>query len=148
MSASPQERPLAAFGGLMGTYVALTGGLGAAAVRRGLPDRLAAGDLALLSVATAKLSRLLSRDRVTAALRAPVVEADEDGEESPAGHGLQQALGELVTCPWCLAQWVGTGMFAAFLLRPKETRVVAGLLTVIAANDAVQVAHQRVMTPG
>lgn len=143
-----EERPLAAFGGLMAMYAAFAGGLGLAAFRRGLPERVSAGDLALLGVATAKLSRLLSRDRVTSPLRAPVVRFEDftsgsEVEESPRGHGVQLALGELATCPYCLAQWVGTALLGGLLLRPRETRAVAGLLGLLAVNDAVQVAHEK-----
>ena len=39
--------------------------------RRPLPTRIPAGDLALLSVATYKLSRLIAKDRITGFFRAP-----------------------------------------------------------------------------
>ena len=98
-----EERPLKAFGGLMGVYGAFAGGLGLAAHRRGLPERVAVGDLVLLGVATAKLSRLLSKDRVTSPLRAPVTQFEDfkngsEVDESPRGSGVQLALGELATC--------------------------------------------------
>ncbi len=148
--AGEQERPLGSFLALMAAYGAVTTGLGVAAKRKGLPDRLATGDLLLLGVATAKLSRLLSRDRVTSPLRAPVTEFEDfanasEVEESPRGTGLRLALGELVTCPYCLAQWVGTGLLGGLLLRPRETRLVAGLLAMLVVNDGVQVAHENLM---
>ena len=59
--AGDEDRPLGSFVALMGAYGALTAGLGLLAWRKGLPDRLPAGDLLLLGVATAKLSRLLSQ---------------------------------------------------------------------------------------
>lgn len=47
--------------------------------RRGrLPEGYRAGDLVLLGVATFKLSRLISKDRVTAFLRAPFTRFQED----------------------------------------------------------------------
>src|SRR3954447_10165721 len=54
--AGSEDRPLAAFAGLMAAYGALTAGLAIAAGRRGLPRRVPASDLILLGVATAKLS--------------------------------------------------------------------------------------------
>lgn len=147
---SDEERPLKAFGGLMGVYAAFAGTLGLAAYRRGLPERVSVGDLALLGVATAKLSRLLSKDRVTSPLRAPVTQFEEfkngsEVDESPRGSGVQLALGELATCSFCLAQWVGTALLGGLLLRPRETRTVAGLFALLSVNDAVQVAHEKLM---
>lgn len=148
--AGDEERPLGSFVGLMAAYGALAAGLGMAVSRKGLPERVATRDLVLLGVATAKLSRLLSRDRVTSPLRAPFTSFEDfasgsEVEESPRGTGPRRALGELVTCPYCLAQWVGTGLFAGLLLRPRETRLVAGLFAVLAVNDAVQVGHAHLM---
>jgi hypothetical protein len=148
--AGDQERPLGSFLVLMGAYGALTAGLGAAARRQGLPERLPLRDLLLLGVATGKLSRVLSRDRVTSPLRAPVTEFEDfanasEVEESPRGTGMRLALGELVTCPYCLAQWVGTGLLGGLLLKPRETRLVAGLFAMLAVNDVVQVGHEQLM---
>lgn len=145
--AGDEERPLGSFLVLMGVYGAMAGGLGVAVRRKGLPERIPLGDLLLVGVATAKLSRLLSRDRVTSPLRAPVTEFEDFGnasevEESPRGTGMRLALGELVTCPYCLAQWVGTGLLGGLLLKPRETRLVAGLFAMLAVNDAVQVGHE------
>lgn len=148
--AGDTERPLGSFLALIGAYGTLTAGLGVAVGRRGLPDRLSTGDLVLLAVATAKLSRLLSRDRVTSPLRAPFTEFEDFGnasevEEAPRGRGLRRAVGELVTCPYCLAQWVGTGLLGGLLLRPRETRLVSGLFAMLLLNDGVQVVHERLM---
>lgn len=148
--AGDEERPLGSFLGLMAAYGVATGALGVAVTRKGLPDRVPLADLLLLGVATAKLSRLLSRDRVTSPLRAPVTEFQEfanasEVEEAPRGTGLRLALGELVTCPYCLAQWVGTGLLGGLLLKPRETRLVAGLFAMLAVNDAVQVGHEHLM---
>lgn len=148
--AGDEERPLGSFLALIVAYGAATAGLGVAVRRNGLPERVPAGDLLLLAVATAKLSRVLSRDRVTSPLRAPVTEFEDfasasEVEESPRGTGMRLALGELVTCPYCLAQWVGTALLGALLLRPRETRVVASLFAMLGLNDVVQVAHERLM---
>jgi hypothetical protein len=148
--AGDEERPLGSFLALMAVYGAATGALGVAVKRRGLPDGLPLADLLLLGVATAKLSRLISRDRVTSPLRAPVTEFEDfanasEVEEAPRGTGLRLALGELVTCPYCLAQWVGTGLLGGLLLKPRETRLVAGLFALLAVNDAVQVGHEHLM---
>jgi hypothetical protein len=138
------ERPLGSFGGLMAGYGVLAGAA-ALLVRRQRPQAHAPGavDLALLAVATAKLSRLLARDRVTSPLRAPFTTFEDfasadEVEESPRGSGARRAMGELVTCPWCLAQWVGTGVVVSWLLAPRATRMVCASLAVVTAADVVQ----------
>nr|MBA3748988.1 hypothetical protein [Solirubrobacterales bacterium] len=72
MTASPhvidadEQRPLAAYAGLAAVWTGLLGGGLAAALRhgRGLPETIAPGDLALYGVATHRLSRLISREKV------------------------------------------------------------------------------------
>ena len=142
-----EERPLMSFTVLMAAYGVLTAGLGVAALRRGATD-VRARDLALLGIATAKLSRVLARDRVTSPLRAPFTRFEDfssgsEVDESPRGSGLRLALGELLTCPTCLAQWVGTAFLGGLLLRPRETRLVASLFAMLALNDAVQSAQAK-----
>src|SRR5688500_3590115 len=76
-------------------------------------------DLALLGLATFKLSRLMTRERVTRPLRAPFTEGEPAPEgdgvvEAPAGGQLRRAVGELLTCPFCASVWVGTAATLAF----------------------------------
>lgn len=141
-----EERPLLDHAVLVGVYGAAVTGLSLLVRRRRtpLPHRIPAADLALLSVATHKLSRLLTKDTVTAPFRAPFTKFkgpgsagevnEEPREESPAKH----AVGELVTCPFCMAQWVGTGFLFGYLLAPRATRAAASLFTMVAASDALQ----------
>lgn len=65
--------------------------------------------------------------------------------QRPVPTGPRRALGELATCSFCLAQWVGTGLFGALLLRPRQTRVAAGLLAMLALDDAVQVGQETLL---
>ena len=125
-----------------GTVAAL-----AAAQRRSgrpLPERVPPGDLLLLSIGTYKLSRLIAKDRITSFVRAPFTrfqgESDRPGEvsEEPRGEGLRRAIGELLVCPYCLGQWVGTGFLAAYLREPKIARTVASVFTVVAGSDVLQ----------
>src|SRR5947199_8966478 len=82
---------------------------------RELPERYPAGDLVLLSVGTYKLSRLIAKDRIMSFARAPFTrlqgESERPGEvsEEPRGSGMRHAVGELLVCPYCLGQWIGTG---------------------------------------
>src|SRR4051794_14002893 len=94
-----QDRPLGGYAVLMGVFASLSGAFAAwfRASDRELPDRMEARDLALVTVATHKASRLISKDRVTSTVRAPFTRYEDDagpGEvsESARGHGLRRAI--------------------------------------------------------
>lgn len=140
-----EERPLGSYLATMGVYatsVAALAGAGVLAGRR-LPDRVEPWDVALVGVATHKLSRLVAKDTVTAPLRAPFTEfggpqGDAELHEEVRGHGVRHTIGELVTCPFCLAQWVGTAFAAGMVFAPRQTRLVASTFATVAISDALQ----------
>ena len=142
--AGTTPRPLGGYATLLSGYVAGVAGLGWAIRRHGsLPENIPAGDLALLTVATHKLSRLLTKDTVTAVVRAPFTRFEEsigEGEvqEEVRGTGVRHATGELLTCPFCLAQWIATGFVGGYVLAPRATRLVAGVFAILAGSDALQ----------
>jgi Protein of unknown function (DUF1360) len=144
---SAQHRPLAAYGAI---GAAFNGVFAAAliAARRAdrLPERYGAGDVALLVGATAKLSRLIAKDRVTSAIRAPFTRFEEDsgyGEvsEEARGTGMRRAIGELLVCQYCVSQWVAAGMVVGHALAPRETRLVAGTFAVFGLADVLNLAY-------
>src|SRR5206468_10705708 len=111
-----------------------------------LPERPSFSDLALTAIATAKVARLVSRDSVTSPLRAPFTRFESEGgpaevNEDVRGHGTQHALGELLTCPFCVSQWVATGFAFGLVLSPRVTRQVAGLFASLEAADLLQYAR-------
>lgn len=144
---SPQERkPL---GGHAALTLAFNAGVLTYAVAyrrsgRSLPGRVPAGDLLLLSIGTYKFSRLIAKDRITAFFRAPFTryqgESDRPSEvsEEPRGEGLRRAIGELLVCPYCLGQWVGTAFLMTYLREPRLARAVAGLFAIVAGSDLLQ----------
>jgi hypothetical protein len=149
---SPDEhRPLRGYAAAMGVYGGTVAALATAGVLRGrrLPETVGPWDAVLLSVATHRVSRTLTKDAVTSPLRAPFTRYVE-----PQGHaelreevrheqGVKHAVGELLTCPFCLAQWVATGFGAGLVLAPRATRLVAGVMTAVAASDWLQLAYAR-----
>jgi hypothetical protein len=151
--AGGSERPLGSFLALMATYGAVVTGVGVAMRARGvgLPQRVGWRDLGLLSVATFKLSRLLAKDPVSSPLRAPFTKFEgQSGEaevaEEVVGDGPRKAIGELVTCPFCIGQWVGTGLFFCWLINPRLTRVAASVLTTVAAADVLQFGYDKLQS--
>ncbi len=140
------ERPLGSYAVLGATF---SGAFGAFLIgaRDRLPERFAAGDLALAAIATHKLSRLLARDRVTRPLRAPFTEVQREDpplelSERPRGRGLRRALGELVSCPYCLDQWIGGMFIGGLVLAPRQTRAIASLFVVATGSDLLQHLHR------
>src|SRR3954451_9945575 len=119
---SAQHRPLAAYGAIAAAFNgAFAAGLVAARRADRLPERYRAGDVALLAGATAKLSRLVAKDRVTRAFRAPFTEYEADSgygevEESARGTGMRRAIGELLICQYCVSQWVAAGVVVGHAL--------------------------------
>jgi hypothetical protein len=140
------HRPLGGYAALSATLgTAVTGGL-LAARGKGLPERLPLQDIVLAGVATHKLSRLLAKDKVTSFIRAPFTEFQEPSgkgeiEEKPRGRGLRLATGELLVCPYCLAQWIAAGFAVGYIHAPRLTRFFAGLYTAYAVSDGLQLAY-------
>ena len=121
----------------MGTFV---GALAAAGGLAKLLDREPPGDsaldLAVLAGATFKAARTIARDDVTSFVRAPFVEGEE-GEPKQTG-GLEQAIGELVTCTRCVGTWAAAGLIATQIVAPRFGRMLTWTLAAGAANDFLQ----------
>lgn len=138
--------PLGGYALLLAGYTALFGIPLLAARERRLPADLALRDLLLLGVATHKLTRIATRDWVTAPLRAPFTQMKENaggGEvvEKSRGQGLQRAVGDLLTCRWCFAPWVAGALLTGLALRPRHTRVVLEAFSAVALSDFLQFAY-------
>ena len=58
--------------------------------------------------------------------------------------GVKHAVGELLTCPFCLAQWVATGFVFGYATAPRATRLAALTMTLVAGSDVLQFAYDAV----
>ncbi|MDQ3719837.1 MAG: DUF1360 domain-containing protein [Actinomycetota bacterium] len=127
---------------------AFGGALAAArASGRELPERVPPHDVVLMGVATHKLARMISKDRITSFARAPFTEFEQHAghgevEEKPRGRGLRRSFGELLLCPFCLAQWVTAGFAVGLVYAPRATRLVATVYTAEAIADFLQLAYK------
>jgi hypothetical protein len=146
-----EEMPLAGYATLVGVYnAALAGGLLVAKQsERDLPERASYSDLLLLGVATHKLGRIITKDWVTSPLRAPFTEYQESaggGEvsEKSRGEGLQRAVGDLLTCPWCIAPWVASALAFSFVFKPRTTRFLCSIFAAVTISDFLQHAYNAV----
>ena len=104
-----QEQLLAEYATLLGFFLTTAAVLTGVAVQHNrLPRKFGLLDLALLGIATHKLSRIVAKDRITGILRAPFVNyirssGASEVEEEPRGRGFQRGVGHLISCPYCMA---------------------------------------------
>jgi Protein of unknown function (DUF1360) len=144
-----EERPLKSYAGTLATYGLAVGATAVIARLTGRrAPRLGLWDVALMAVTTHKVSRTLAKDSVTSPLRAPFTRYQ--GTSGPAelaeevrGKGVKHAIGELITCPFCMAQWVGTAYAVGMTFAPDPTRLAGATMTAVAGADWLQLAYAR-----
>ena len=142
-----EEQLLTEYATMLGFYVTTAVMLTGLAKQRGrLPRRFGLLDLALLGMATHKLSRIISKDRITSILRAPFVSYIRSAgagevEEEPRGRGIQRGIGHLISCPYCMAPWSATALAFGFLFAPRVARFFAGILASVAMSDFLHRAY-------
>ncbi len=117
---------------------------------RPIPQRIETRDIALLGVATHKLSMLVAQDAVTSPLRAPFTELQEkqspkNMDEKPRGKGLRRSIGELITCKFCVGQWVASFFTYGLVLAPAVTRLVASIFAIVALSDHLHQTYKALM---
>lgn len=144
-----EDRPMAGYAATLATYAATAAALVGVSRLAGkeAPAGVPWSDIALSSLATFKLSRLLAKDPITSPLRAPFTRygelsgpselSDEPRKDSTARH----AVGELLTCPFCVSQWIATGFVGGLVIAPRLTRLAAATFGVVAVSDFLQFAH-------
>ncbi|MER7483190.1 DUF1360 domain-containing protein [Streptomyces sp. NPDC126510] len=146
--AAGHDRPLGGYAAAMAGFTAFTAAWTTVVRRRGrpLPERPEPWDVVLTSVATFRLSRLLTKASVTSPLRAPFTryvgpqgpaELHEEAQPEQGRH----TVGELATCPFCMSVWVASALTAGQLLWPRATRTAMGTLTALAGADTLQLAY-------
>jgi hypothetical protein len=119
---------------------------------KGLPEQLALQDIGLVAGASFALSRLVTKKKVTAFIRAPFTEYQGKGdapgelEERPRGEGAKRAIGELLICPYCLDMWVATAGVLGLVVAPRETRIITSILTAFGGSDLLQGVYHKTVT--
>jgi uncharacterized protein DUF1360 len=109
-----------------------------------------ARDIALLGMATHKLSLVGSQDAITSPLRAPFTELEEKKgpkkvDEKPRGEGIRRSVGELLTCQFCLGVWVASFFTYGFVLLPRVSRLVAAIFAAVTVSDFLHQAYKALM---
>lgn len=147
--AEPQERPpFRVYAGLTALFNAGFAGALFAARRAGrLPERVSGQDLVLIGTASHKLSRLVSKDKVTTFVRAPFTHYQGRGgpaevEETSREGEVRGAIGELLICPYCLGLWAAGAFHVGLMFAPRVTRIAASTLTALTVSDFLQIAYK------
>lgn len=140
-------RPLEGYALLLSVYGAAAAGIAVVARRRRLiPTLPGAAEFACSALAIQYISRVLTKDSITSVVRSPMVAFEKptgEGEvsEQVVGTGIRHALGELVTCPFCVAQWTATGLVAGRLFAPRLTNGVVSVAALASTSDYLQLAY-------
>jgi hypothetical protein len=142
-----EELPIGGYATMLGIFAGAFAGLVLVARKtERLKSHVSMRDIVLGGIATHKLSRTVARERVTIPLRAPFTHYEgTDGagqiRERPRGHGLQRAVGSMLTCQYCTGVWVATAITAGFVLAPRATRLATSLLTMATVSDFLHQAY-------
>lgn len=94
--------------------------------------------LAIMVLATFRLTHLVVYDQITQFLRKPFLieymERDPQGRLAkvavPRGTGLRRWIGQLVGCPWCLGVWSAAAVVAAHWAIPSWSLPILLVLAV------------------
>ena len=138
-TASPPYRAYAQIVGIFAGSLAAAGGV-AHLLGRDPRDHTWL-DLVTLSMASFKTARTIVRDEVTSFIRGPFVEGDAhdpDDERPLQTGGMEQAIGELVTCSRCVGTWAAAGLASAEVLTPRFGRMLTWTLAGAGLNDFLQ----------
>lgn len=142
--APEHDPPLGGYALLVVGHVALLGTAMRLLHRRGVElGEMEPRELVLTGVATYKLSRIITKSWIGTTIRAPFTQyvkrgSGDEVKEVARGRGLQEAVGDLVTCPFCTAHWVASALVLGHDAAPGPTRAITRILAVDAVSDTLQ----------
>lgn len=146
------DMPLGSYATLMGVFNLIFALflLVSRAAGRPLPERVQFKDILLFGVATHKLSWTVTNDAITSPLRAPFTELEEKEspkkvEEEARGTGFQRSFGELLTCRFCLGQWIASFFAYGLLFFPAATRFIAAIFAIVTVSDHLHQTYKALM---
>jgi hypothetical protein len=144
------RRPIGAYTALTVAFAGLAaGGFAALSAAGKTPGRPSIRESVRLGIATHKLARMIAKDKVTAPYRAPFTRFQTTEGTAPAevaetvrGEGMRRAIGELLTCPYCLAPWIATGLLYGSEVAPRPTHTAISVLEAVTVSDFLQVLYK------
>jgi Protein of unknown function (DUF1360) len=140
MSAVEERPPYGSYATIMGGFTGLLATAGVLSRLTGRdPQCQTPLDFFVLAAASFKAARTLSHDEVTSYIRQPFVRGHaHGGDEEPVAGGMEQAIGELVTCTRCVGTWAAAALASTQILAPRFGRLLTWSLGAAAANDFLQ----------
>jgi hypothetical protein len=136
------DPPYQAYATIMGAFAALLAGAGLIGrLRARDPQCQTALDLVVLSAATFKAARTLARSEVASFVRDPFVRGraySGEDEEPVSTGGVEQAIGELVTCSRCVGTWAAAALASTQILAPRFGRLLTWSLGAAGISDVLQ----------
>lgn len=138
---SSNEIPVQSYATLMGVYATVFYTLNR--LSKNLPDSrepISAPRLALLTIASYKLSRIITMSFIASPIRAPFTRRGislpaGEVQDIAKGQGLQKAIGNLLTCPFCFSVWSSTLFVFGNSFFPRATLKIAQILSIAAFDD-------------
>ena len=91
--------------------------------------------LPVYGLASFAMTKAIAKEKVGTWMRDPLL---DEAERKPKGSRLRYAAGELLSCTRCLGTWTSLGLVGLHAARPREARIVAGVLATAGLNDWLQ----------
>jgi hypothetical protein len=125
------------YAGLAGAFLACL----AASARRASGRDIPLSDVVRIGLASYAIGRIVARDRIMVFLRASFTSGE--AAQQPRGDGFMRVLGELVTCPHCLALWISAGLSTTHDRFPRQTRMVTTIFAAHVVADVPRIIGNR-----
>ena len=110
-----------------------------------LPTSIRPFDFALLGLAAARLTDIISTDQIMEWLRRPFVKMEtteiagrEVETRTGRGRGLKKVIGDLLSCPWCVGVWVAASLTYAYYLMPSVIWVFILIMAIAEIGSLLQ----------
>lgn len=100
-------------------------------------------DMSILGLATYRLMRLVTFDKIFSFARAMFMDTRPDGSMAKPAKGFRLAIAELMECVWCTGVWAALATFVLYLLSPIG-RFFVLILAVAALGTVLQVISRSV----
>jgi hypothetical protein len=153
MKSSPAGERRATYQALSSFFVTSFAGFAFYEARRGKDLDIKPFDLVQLALASYRLGRMVSYDKVFEPYRAPFTRTvpDPSGEGMTVvskGSGRRQAIGELIACPICAGTWISAGLVYGLALAPRIVRPFLAIMSSIGAAELLDAATEALQWTG